>query len=197
MWVNVREIAKSGARGLATLLVSPMLLSYAVRSRVLGADRALEGSSQRLSLIPGIIGQYLRGAFLRQVLAACHPTATVEFGVLFSQTGTRIDQQVYIGPRCHIGLAHLEADVLLGAGVHVPSGARTHGTDDLSTAIRLQQNTRTLVRIGAGAWVGSGAVVMADVGPGSVVGAGSVVTREIPPNVVAAGVPARVIRARA
>jgi virginiamycin A acetyltransferase len=194
--VNVREIVKSTARGLATIAVSPLLLSYAIRARILGRDRALEGSSQQLSMIPGILGQYLRGAFLRHVLAACHPTATVEFGVLFSQAGTRIDEHVYIGPRCHIGLTHLEADVLLGAGVHVPSGARTHGTDDVTTAIRLQENTRTLVRIGKGAWVGSGAVVMADVGPGCVIGAGSVVTREVPPNVVAAGVPARVIRPR-
>lgn len=194
--MNVREVVKRLARGLATVVVSPMLLSYAIRARFLGRDRALEGSSQQLSMIPGVLGQYLRVAFLRQVLAACHPTATVEFGVLFSQAGARIDEHVYIGPRCHIGLTHLEADVLLGAGVHVPSGARTHGTEDVSTAIRLQENVRTMVRIGKGAWVGSAAVVMADVGPGCVIGAGSVVTREVPPNVMAAGVPARVIRSR-
>ena len=35
----------------------------------------------------------------------------------------------------------------------------------------------TLVRIGAGAWIGSAAVVMADVGANSIVGAGSVVTK--------------------
>jgi acetyltransferase-like isoleucine patch superfamily enzyme len=38
--------------------------------------------------------------------------------------------------------------------------------------------------------------VLADVGANSVVGAGSVVTRPIPRNVVAAGVPARVVRER-
>jgi acetyltransferase-like isoleucine patch superfamily enzyme len=52
------------------------------------------------------------------------------------------------------------------------------------------------VRIGEGAWIGSAAVVMADVGRHSVVGAGSVVTKPIPDGVVAAGVPARVIRQR-
>ena len=41
------------------------------------------------------------------------------------------------------------------------------------------------------------AVVMADVGPNAIVGAGAVVTEPIPASVVAAGVPARVIRQRA
>ena len=191
-----RELAKAGARALATVAVSPALLSYVLKAAVLGSDRALESSSQTLSLIPGVLGQYLRVAFLRRVLAHCDVTATIEFGVLFSQTGTRLDRHAYIGPRCHIGLAHLEADVLLGAGVHVPSGARTHETADLDTPIREQGGTRTLVRIGKGTWIGSSAVVMADVGEACIVGAGSVVTKPIPDRVLAAGVPARVIRSR-
>jgi virginiamycin A acetyltransferase len=194
--VSAREAAKACARALATIAVSPALLSYAIKAAVLGPNRALEGSSQTLSMIPGAVGQYLRCAFLRRVLESCHPTATVEFGVLFSQVGTRLDENVYIGPRCHIGLAHLEADVLLGAGVHVPSGAQTHGTADPDTPIRLQEGTRTLVRIGAGSWVGSGAIIMANVGPECIIGAGSVVTRDVPARVLAAGVPARVIRSR-
>ena len=54
----------------------------------------------------------------------------------------------------------------------------------------------TLVRIGAGSWVGSGAIIMANVGPECIIGAGSVVTRDVPARVLAAGVPARVIRSR-
>jgi virginiamycin A acetyltransferase len=194
--MSARELAKACARALATIAVSPALLSYALKSAALGRDRALESSSQTLSLIPGVLGQYLRVAFLRRVLAFCDPSATIEFGVLFSQTGTRIDRNAYIGPRCQIGLAHLEADVLLGAGVHVPSGARTHDTTDPDTPIREQGGTRTLVRIGTGSWIGSNAVVMADVGEGTIIGAGSVVTKPIPPRVLAAGVPARVIKPR-
>jgi virginiamycin A acetyltransferase len=193
---NAPGVAKTVARAAATLVVLPALASYWLRARVLGPDRALEGSSQAFAVIPGILGQYLRRAFLSHVLAACHPTATIEFGVLFSQAGTRIDAGAYIGPRCQIGLAHLEADVLVGAAVHIPSGSQTHGTGDLETPIRLQGGVRTMVRVGAGAWIGSNAVVMADIGRNSVVGAGSVVTRPIPDGVIAAGVPARVVRAR-
>lgn len=174
----------------------PALASYWVRARLLGPDRALEGSSQAFAVLPGILGQYLRRAFLSHVLAACHPTSTIEFGVLFSQAGTRIDENVYIGPRCQIGLAHLEADVLVGAAVHIPSGSRTHGTGDLDTPIRLQGGVRTMVRVGAGAWIGSNAVIMADIGRNTVIGAGSVVTRPVPDGVIAAGVPAKVVRTR-
>jgi acetyltransferase-like isoleucine patch superfamily enzyme len=50
--------------------------------------------------------------------------------------------------------------------------------------------------VGEGAWIGSAAIVMEDVGRGTVVGAGSVVTRPLPDLVLAAGVPARVLRHR-
>jgi acetyltransferase-like isoleucine patch superfamily enzyme len=88
---------------------------------------------------------------------------------------------------------HLERDVLLAAGVHVPSGPHTHGMD-LSAPIHDQPGTLRVVRIGAGSWIGSNAVIMADVGCNSIVGAGAVVTRPLPDRVVAAGVPARIVR---
>jgi acetyltransferase-like isoleucine patch superfamily enzyme len=193
--MTARDWLKASARALACVAVTPMLLSYFVRARLLGPDRALEGSTQALSLVPGLSGQYLRRAFLARTLAACHPTATIEFGTTFSQTGARIGARAYVGPRCQIGLAHIEADALLAGGVQVPSGRHTHGTDPL-TAIRDQPLTRTLVRVRAGSWIGAGAIVMADVGRHAIVGAGSVVTQPIADRTVAAGVPARVIRDR-
>lgn len=192
----MREVLKALARGLATVCVAPALASYHARRFVLGRDRALEGSTQALSLVPGLAGQYLRRAFLSWVLARCAPTAVIEFGTIFSAAGTRIDDNVYLGPRCHIGLAHFERDVLVGPGVHVPSGQRTHGIGEATSAIRNQTGERTLVRIGEGSWIGSAAVVMADVGPHTVVGAGAVVTKPLPGHVVAGGVPAKVLRTR-
>lgn len=52
------------------------------------------------------------------------------------------------------------------------------------------------ITIGHNVWIGAGVNVMPGVriGDNSVIGAGSVVTRDVPPNVVAAGVPCRVIR---
>jgi acetyltransferase-like isoleucine patch superfamily enzyme len=53
-----------------------------------------------------------------------------------------------------------------------------------------------MITIGAGAWIGTGAIILADVGTGTVVAAGSVVTKPLPDGVIAAGVPARVLRSR-
>ena len=191
-----RGAAKRLAFAVATLLVLPQLISFRARALLLGKDRALEGSTQLLSLAPGIIGQYLRRAFLARSLQRCDPSATIEFGTLFSKADAIIDANVYVGPRCHLGLVHLERDVLLAAGVYVPSGGRTHGSDNLGVPIREQAGTLRRVRIGQGAWVGSGAVVMADVGAETIVGAGAVVTTALPARVVAGGVPARVLRNR-
>jgi acetyltransferase-like isoleucine patch superfamily enzyme len=192
----MKSLVKSLVRGLATVAVTPQLISFAVRAQIMGKDRALVGSTQALSLVPGLTGQYLRRAFLARVLdGGCAGTALVEFGTLFSQAGARIDDNVYVGPSCHLGLVHLEANVLLAAGVHVPSGPNTHGTDP-SMPIRDQPGRLRLVRIGAGSWIGSNAVVMADIGRDTIVAAGAVVTTPLPDRVIAGGVPARVLKAR-
>ncbi len=154
----------------ATVCVAPALVSFAIRAALFGRDRALQGSSQALSLVPGIAGQYLRRAFFCRVLDECHASVTIEFGTLFSRAGARLGEHVYVGPHCHLGLVHLERDVLIAAGVHVPSGPDTHGTSSLDRPIREQPGSLRMVRIGAGSWIGSGAVVMADVGRDSVVG---------------------------
>ena len=192
----MRDALKAMAQGLATVVISPALLSFWIRRAFIGPDRALEGSSQALALIPGLIGVYLRGAFLAAVLAHFDRSAAVHFGTVFSQTGARIGANVYVGPRCHLGLVDLERDVLLAAGVHVPSGANTHGMDDLDVPIREQTGHRSTVKIGEGTWVGSGAVVLADVGRHSAIAAGAVVTRPIEDYVVAGGVPAKILRRR-
>jgi len=192
----VKNVAKATARFAALIGVSPVLLSYWVNSALLGRGRALESRSQLLSLWPGLSGQYLRRAFLHQVLARCHPTVLVEWGTIFSQTGAMLDENVYVGPRCGLGLVHLQKNVLLASNVQIPSGGATHFFDDPDVPIREQGGQRKLVTIGEGAWIGTGAIVLADVGRGTIVGAGSVVTKPLPEYAIAAGVPARVIRPR-
>jgi virginiamycin A acetyltransferase len=180
----------------ATLAVAPMVASYFVRARLVGGDQAIQGSTQMLASAPGLIGQYLRRAFLRRVLPQCARTATIEYGTVFSHAGARLEDDAYIGPYCTVGYIHIEAGALIGPGVHLLSGAHTHGLDDPSRPVRDQPIDRRLVRIGRGAWIGAGAIVMADIGANAIVGAGAVVTEQVPPGVVAVGVPARALRQR-
>jgi virginiamycin A acetyltransferase len=192
----LKSAIKGAIHAAAVVFVSPLLLTYWLRSKIFGKDAALEGSSQLLSLWPGLTGKILRRAFLGQVLKRCHHSADIGFGTMFSQTGTEIDENVYIGPGCFLGWVHLEKDVLIASGVHIPSGGQTHYFDDPTKPIREQGGERVQVRIGAGVWIGSGAIVMADVGAGTIIAAGAVVTKPLPDNVIAGGVPAKVIRAR-
>jgi acetyltransferase-like isoleucine patch superfamily enzyme len=192
----MREALKAAAHAAAWIAVTPSVVSWRLRARVIGADRAIEGSTQAWALLPGLVGQYLRRAFLSRVLASCARTATIEFGTIFSSARASIGERAYIGPRCHLGWALIDDDALLAAGVHVPSGSKTHGIDDVTIAIRDQPTTKSPVRIGRGSWIGSAAVVMADVGRDAVVAAGAVVTRPIPDLTIAGGVPARVLKHR-
>lgn len=180
----------------ATVLVTPVLITYWLGSLVLGKDRAIEGATQTLALLPGITGIYLRRAFLCLALEHCHRSAEVGFGTIFSQAGAILDENVYVGPNCHLGLVHLKPNVLVAAGVHIPSGPKTHYFDDPNIPIKDQGGERVRVTVGAGSWIGSAAVVMADIGEGSIVAAGSVVTKPVPEFVIAGGVPAKVLRGR-
>jgi len=194
--VSVRDLLKGAARLASNLAVAPMLFFHILKVPLVGKDRALEGSTQLLALLPGISGQYLRRAFLAWTIQECHPTACIGFGTIFSKTAARIGEHVYIGPYCSLGSVTIERDALIATGVHVLSGSRMHGIDDPTRPIREQPGEFVHVTLGAGCWIGSGAIVMADVGRDSVIGAGAVVTKAIPEKVIAAGVPAKVVRQR-
>lgn len=108
-----------------------------------------------------------------------------------------LGERCVINVRCTI-LAHhsvvLGDDVWLGRDVFITDA--NHGYTDLDVAIGRQMGDGEPVSIGAGSWIGHGAVILPGVTIGRhvVVGAGSVVTTDLPDQCVAAGVPARVVR---
>jgi virginiamycin A acetyltransferase len=192
----VRDAVKLALHVVASILALPWIVSYYVRRPLLGPNQALEGSTQSLAWLPGLVGVYIRRAFLQTAIARFDRSASVHFGTIFSQAGAQIDANVYVGPGCHLGLVHIERDVLVASGVQIPSGSATHGTERTDVPIRAQEGRRTLVRIGEGSWIASGAIVMADVGRQAIVGAGAVVTKPVPDFAIVGGVPARVIGQR-
>ena len=190
------DLLKSLFNFAAVVVVVPALVSFAVRSRILGRDRALQGSSQAWSLIPGLLGQYLRRAFYRHSLREFGAGAVVEFGTVLSKADCEIGDHVYIGPYCHLGLVTIGEGALIAAGAHIPSGSQTHGMSRVDIPIRNQEGELRRVQIGSDAWVGSNAVVMANIGERSVVAAGAVVVEPVPANTVVGGVPARTLKLR-
>lgn len=187
---------KRGSWVCAIALVSPLLLFHAAKCSVVGRDRALQGSSELLSLIPGIIGDYMRRAFLRFTLKRCDPSASIGFGTVCTKPAASIGRNVHVGSRCQIGWANIEDDVLIASGVHITSGSKMHGTGRIDIPIREQAGVYAEVTIGEGSWIGERGVVMADVGKHCVIGAGAVVVEPIPDYSVAVGIPARVVKNR-
>lgn len=109
----------------------------------------------------------------------------------------RIGDRVW-GARGLSIVAHLEIDigddVWFGPNVYVTDAG--HDPSDLGNPIGVSMEPAEPVRVGAGSWIGTGAVILPGVTIGEhvVIGANSVVSHDIPSNSIAVGSPARVVR---
>lgn len=117
---------------------------------------------------------------------ARHPSAIVAPDVLIGP-GTVICAGVIINPGTVIG-----ANVILNTASSADHHNRVGDHAHIAPGVHMGGD----VVVGAGALVGIGATVMPQrtIGAWSVVGAGGVVTADIPGDVVAVGVPARVVK---
>ncbi|WP_430645995.1 acyltransferase [Agromyces sp. GXS1127] len=100
---------------------------------------------------------------------------------VFINTGSYIRPHTTIGDRVNLG-------------PYVRLITDTHDIGPRSR--RAGAGRKDPIRIGDGAWIGAGAIVVGGVtiGPGAVVAAGAVVTADVPADTLVGGVPARVIR---
>lgn len=115
------------------------------------------------------------------------------------------DARITIGRGCFLNReTMLAAQELIEIGDHVMFanhcfvGDADHRYDDPELPITWQGFTaRGPVRIGDNVWLGKGVVVTGGtaIGNRSVIGSNSVVTRDVPPATIAAGVPAKPLRA--
>jgi tetrahydrodipicolinate N-succinyltransferase len=83
--------------------------------------------------------------------------------------------------------------VWMGDGVFISD--QNHAWDDPEQPIGAQASEPQAVSIGAGSWIGNGAMILpgAVIGERCVVAAGAVVTGPVPDHTIVAGVPARVL----
>lgn len=143
---------------------------------------------------PSQAGEML--ALLGQLLGAVGEGCWIE-PPLYVNWGRRIalGDHVY----ANTGLTVID-DTFVTIGSHVMLGPRvtiSAATHPVDPELRRQAYQYDLpVVLEENVWVGAGATILPGVtiGKNSVIGAGSVVDRDIPPDVVAAGVPCRVLR---
>jgi virginiamycin A acetyltransferase len=184
--------AKGIANALATGVVAFPFVCYRCSCLFVGPYRAFPGWSQLFSLLPGMIGIYLRRAFYRMVLPTCGGGVCISFGTVFSHPTAKLGQRVYVGIGCMLGDVTLGDDVLVGSHVSVINGRRQHGIDRLDIPVRDQPGVYPRVTIGHDTWIGDRAIVTADLGKHCVVGTGAVVTKPVPDYAIVVGNPARI-----
>jgi acetyltransferase-like isoleucine patch superfamily enzyme len=152
----------------------------------------------RLALVPP-----LRALWLRLMGARVGKGAVlhdVRFFNLYRRglSGLSIGEQAFVGDECLLDLAEgitLERQVTLAERVlvltHLNVGYQDHPLQARFPALAAP------VTIREGSFVGANVTVLAGVtiGPGAFVAAGSVVTKDVAPWTLAAGVPARAVRA--
>ena len=120
--------------------------------------------------------------FRRNCTVEVNDSGRVEIGADTTYTYNVVIQSstsVTIGERCAIG-ASLIVD-------------GSHRFRDVNRPVLEQGYDFRPITIGDDAWIGIGAVIMADVGERAVVGANAVVVDHVPPFAVVGGVPARVL----
>ncbi|MBW1603300.1 acyltransferase [Streptomyces sp. JJ66] len=113
------------------------------------------------------------------------------------RTVLRLGDGIVLGRGSHV-IAHdavtIGDDVFFGPYCYVTS--TNHSYDDPREPVGKQWPRSAPVEIGAGSWLGHGAVVLpgASLGRNVVVAAGSVVRGKVPDHAVVAGTPAKIVR---
>ncbi|MCI0432995.1 MAG: acyltransferase [Gemmatimonadetes bacterium] len=182
----------------ADLIAIPMVLLYRITILVLPdrVEDVFQGYSQWLGLWPGYTGVYVRRAFYRRTLDSCSANCYIGFGTLLVTPHITIGHHVYIGARCMIAHSVIGDDVLIGSNVDIVAGRHTHDFSRLDVPVRVQGGRYEPVTIGRDAWIGNGAMVLADVGEQAVLAAGVVVANPVAPRAIVVGNPARVMGER-
>lgn len=107
-----------------------------------------------------------------------------------------IGEDTFLHPRAQV-MAY-EGSIEFGAHVSVAPGcafyAYNHSFEPGELIKKQPLTTKGGIRIGDGAWLGYGVIILdgVTVGEGALIGAGSVVTRDVPANAIVVGNPARV-----
>ena len=172
------------------ILVFPFIAATHMEGICSKNEGVFQFCAQALSLVPGILGSFLRKTYYWAVLSNASWDFHMDFGSFFAHRSASVGRGVIIGSYTIIGCAELGEEVLIASRVSITSGKNTHKNP---AGEIVGNHFFSTVTIGARSWIGEGCVVMDHIGEDAIVSAGSVVTKPAPGNIVAVGNPARFI----
>jgi virginiamycin A acetyltransferase len=179
----------------AVAVILPTALPAIVERRVSNRSEVwFQFFGQLFAGVPGQPGSWLRRAYYWWTLERCSLRASLGYGSYFSHRTATVADHVYVGPYSVIGCADLGMWALVGTRASLLSGGALHEMDAQGRWLPSNFDRAQRIRIGAHAWVGEGAIVMADVGTGAMVAAGAVVSAAVADGVMVGGNPARFVR---
>lgn len=187
--MSLRKFVKRLVQAVCLAVVSPAALICGFgRIRVL-----FELFAHAMAILPGVPGNFLRAAFYKFTLVDSSIDVDIWFGTFFSRRGVTLAPNVSIGSYCVLAEVNIGPRTQVASHVEVP-GRQQHSRDQQGRLSHSGNTPGEAIRIGADCWIGSSAIIMADVGDQSTIGAGSVVVKPIPAGVVAVGAPARPVK---
>ena len=196
--IEYHQFSQSAATKVASaalgVLTWPLTIPLALLSRL--SDFVFLLCSQFLALFPYLIGTIVRYEFYRFALRRCGKNVMIGFGTVFVYRDIEIGDNVLIGMYNTIHHCDFGSYVLTAEGCRFLSGSRYHNYERTDIPMALQGGNLKRIVIVDDVWVGTNAVVMADIGAGAIVGAGSVVVDDATAGTIVGGVPARVIKSR-
>lgn len=185
-----KEWIRKGVEAAAQVVVLPSWLAYRLHVRLFGAAGACSAISQRAGQWPGLSGLYRRRALYKKMIARMGENVAIGLGTVLTKPTIELGHAVYVGNYCIVGDVRIGDNTLISDHVSIISG--NHSMEP-GALIKDQPEVYRTITIGEDCWVGSRAVILADIGDHAVVGAGSVVTKPVPAYTIVAGNPARPI----
>jgi hypothetical protein len=161
---STRQIGKHRAVLIAGVVVSPLIAAAKVEAWLAKGESCFSTCGAWLSLIPGKVGNYLRLGFYYQTIEECSPEVCFSFGSMVTRRAARVGRRVTIGAYRSVGTATIGDHVQIASRVSILSGGRQHDLSDPAGEIADHEPVFERVHIGANAWIGEGAIVLADAG---------------------------------
>lgn len=119
---------------------------------------------------------------------------------IYGQITVHNPERIRIGKQCTLNefvILNAQTNIEIGDRVRISSGVIFNPVGlDYRRKMEMRDHIKKPIIVEDGVWIGSGAILNPGsiIGRNSVIGAGAVITGDIPENVVAVGVPARVIK---
>jgi virginiamycin A acetyltransferase len=192
---SIQSAIKTFLNGVCLALVFPCALCCWLGDRITNdAESMFLFWAHAFSVLPGKSGMFMRRAYYRLTLDRCASNFCVGFGALFTHRHAVVEKDVYIGVYALVGSAHLGEGCLIGSRASLMSGTEQHALDEQGRWGPCDRTRLRQIKIGDYAWIGEGAIVMANIGAGTMVAAGAVVEQDVRGGILLAGNPSRFVR---